>query len=147
MKSWKTRVGLVCTMLAMVLAVSIPAVAVDVDDFEDVVEDEFAAAEDVDCSVEDEDGDGLFEEDVVDGLDNDFDGSTDEEIVCVVEFEVDDFDTFAAFDEFDDDDDNDNDTFAAFDEFDDDNDNDNDNDNDDNDNDDNERESSNRIFR
>jgi hypothetical protein len=138
-------------MLAMVLAVSIPAVAVDVDDFEDVVEDEFAAAEDVDCSVEDEDGDGLFEEDVVDGLDNDFDGSTDEEIVCVVEFEVDDFDTFAAFDEFDDDDDNDNDndTFAAFDEFDDDDDNDNDNDNDDNDNDndDNERESSNRIFR
>jgi hypothetical protein len=89
-------------MLAMVLAVSIPAVAdVDLDDVEDVVEDEFFAADDVDCFVADEDGDGLFEEDAVDGLDNDFDGLTDEEIVCVVEFEG---NVFADFDEFDSDD-------------------------------------------
>jgi len=86
-------------MLAMVLAVSIPAVAdVDLGDFEDAVEDEFVGADDVDCSFADDDGDGLFDEEAFDGEDNDFDGLTDEDIVCVVEFDADEF---ADFDEFD----------------------------------------------
>jgi hypothetical protein len=110
MKSWKARVGLVCTMLAMVLAVSIPAVAdVDLGDFEDAVEDEFVGVDDVDCSFADDDGDGLFDEEAFDGEDNDFDGLTDEDIVCVVDFDADEF---ADFDEFDGED------FENFDEFD-----------------------------
>ena len=48
MKSWKTRLGLVLTMLAMVLAVSIPAMASDLEDY---LEDEFAE----DVEVEDVD--------------------------------------------------------------------------------------------
>jgi hypothetical protein len=63
MKSWKSRLGLVLTMLAMVLAVSMPAVA---DDVEDYLEDEFAGeveVEDVDCDgIEDEEDESIEEE-------------------------------------------------------------------------------------
>lgn len=63
MKSWKVRLSLVLAMLAMLLAVSIPAVA-----------------EDVTFSIEcDVDGDGLSGEDIEDLFDNDGDGVTDED--------------------------------------------------------------------
>ena len=55
MKSWKIRLGLILAMLAMVLAVSVPAVADEFD--ESFFEDELAGdaqIEDVDCDVDDD---------------------------------------------------------------------------------------------
>ena len=84
---------LLAAMLAMALMMVAPATAMaddfDGDDFEDFVEDsEFGffpfftpfilEVDDVDC----------------DGFDDDFDGGIDEDVVCVVEFEVEDFDGF-----------------------------------------------------
>ncbi len=111
MISGKARLGLVLAMLAMVLAVSIPAVA---DDFEDFVEDELAGdvdIQDVDCDVDD-DGWNDDEDD-----DDDNDGwNDDDDVECVVELDVageevevliDDFDGDGWNDDEDDDDDND----------------------------------------
>jgi hypothetical protein len=98
MKSWKVRLGLVLAMLAMVLAVSIPAVA-DEDDFEDFLEAELAGeveVDDVDC---DDDNDGWHndedDDDDNDGWnddeddDDDNDGwNDDDDVECVVELDV-----------------------------------------------------------
>ena len=137
MKSWKMRLGLVLTALAMLLAVSIPAMAedLDFDGLEDSLEDEFVEEveiDDVDCFEADEDGDGLIDEDLPDGFDNDFDGEVDEEIVCIVEFEIGDFEgEFVLIEDFDldgieDDEDDDDDNDGIFDDEDDDDDNDDD---------------------
>jgi hypothetical protein len=78
---------LLAAMLAMAVMMAAPAIAMaddfDGDGFEDFVEDfgffPFVfEVDDVDC----------------DGFDDDFDGGIDEDVVCVVEFEVDDFDGF-----------------------------------------------------
>jgi hypothetical protein len=81
MKSWKTRLGLVLAMLAMVLAVSIPAVA-DEDDFNEFLEAELAgdvSIEDIDCDVDD-DGwhDDDDDDDDNDGWHDDDDDDDDE---------------------------------------------------------------------
>lgn len=86
MKNWKTRLLMMFAMLAMVLAVSIPAVAVDLDDVEDAIEEEFDDAgidADVSAYCEDEDGDGQSDEDNCNG----------DDVVFTVEFD-DDFDGF-----------------------------------------------------
>ena len=73
MISWKTRLGLVLAMLAMVLAISIPAVA---DEWEDELEAEFAGevkVEDVDC----------------DGIEDEEDWWIEEEVDCTVTYEID----------------------------------------------------------
>jgi hypothetical protein len=88
MKNWKTRLLMMFAMLAMVLAVSMPAVAVDLDDLEDAVEEEFDDAgvdADITAICEDEDGDGQ--------LDEDADNCNADDVVFVVEFD-DDFDGF-----------------------------------------------------
>jgi hypothetical protein len=74
MKSWTTRVGLVLTMLAMVLAVSIPAVALNRDDCRNFKGDLF-------CEVEDGNHHGdFFDEDSDDEDCEDFEfGDFDEE--------------------------------------------------------------------
>jgi hypothetical protein len=98
MISGKARLGLVLAMLAMVLAVAIPAAA-DEDDFEDFVEAELVGdveVEDVECDVDDDgwnddeddddDNDGLFDDD---DDDDDNDGwNDDEDVECVVELDV-----------------------------------------------------------
>ena len=131
MKSWKTRLGLVLTMLALVLAVSVPAVAEDdncgdrcenrLDRLEDVFGfdideddldgDDFEDIRDFDF---DDDGDGLVNEDDSCGIDDDLDGLFDEdnftecdELIAVVEIDLDDFDLDGILDLNNDDDDND----------------------------------------
>ena len=102
---------LLAAMLAMALMMAPPATAMaddlDGDGFEDFVE-EFCEDFDDDDFCDDEEEDFEFDEfgffpfftpfvleiDDIDcnGLDDDFDGFTDEDVVCVVEFEVDGFD-------------------------------------------------------
>ena len=80
---------LLAAMLAMALMMAAPATIMaddfDGDGFEDFVEDfgffpyftpYILEVDDVDC----------------DGFDDDFDGGVDEDVVCVVEFKVEDFD-------------------------------------------------------
>jgi hypothetical protein len=102
MMSGKARLGLVLAMLAMVLAVSIPAVA---DEWEDDLEADFAGevdVEDVDC----------------DGIEDEEDWWIEEEVDCTVTYEIDgeefvvvyedvDFDGDGWNDDEDEDDDND----------------------------------------
>jgi hypothetical protein len=100
MKSWKMRLLMMFAMLAMVLAVSIPAVA---DDFEDYVEEELAEeveVDDVDCDGINDEEDELIEGEVVCVVELDVAG---EEVVVVLE----DFDFDGIGDDEDDDDDND----------------------------------------
>jgi len=100
MKSWKMRLLMMFAMLAMVLAVSIPAVA---DDFEDFVEEELAEeveVDDVDCDGINDEEDELIEGEVVCVVELDVAG---EEVVVVLE----DFDFDGIGDDEDDDDDND----------------------------------------
>ncbi len=109
MQGWKMRLSLVLTMMAMLLAVSVPAVA---DEFDDLAFE----AEVEDCelvSTGNDDGDWLEDEDEADGHDDDGDGWEGEDgfwVVCEVEFDFDD-DALEdlSFDEFDDDDDDDDD--------------------------------------
>ena len=101
MKGWKVRLGLVLTMLAMLLAVSVPAMAQDIDDecdFDgddwvseeeaedcaDAIEDWFGFGADVDVfCADDDDGDGWIDEDGDDdGEDDDEDGEVDEDDDC-----------------------------------------------------------------
>ena len=99
MKSWKMRLGLVLTALAMLLAVSMPAVAQSVDDDCDFDGDDFVSEEEAeDCAdalealtgadvevicADDDDGDGSFDEDGDnDGEDDDEDGWVDEDDDC-----------------------------------------------------------------
>jgi hypothetical protein len=80
------KLMMLAVMLAMAAMMAAPATAMADDfdgvGFEDFIEDfgfftPFAfEVEDVDC----------------DGFDDDFDGGIDEDVVCVVEFEVEDFD-------------------------------------------------------
>ncbi len=128
MKSWKARLLMVFAMLAMVLAVSIPAMALDEEDFfdeiEDSVEDSFddgaIDVESVDCFFDDEDDDDDFVLDLED-FDDDNDGIDDlndlfNDVTCVAVFEIDsDFDGII-------DDDDDNDGIFDFDDDDDDDD-------------------------
>ena len=118
MKSWKTRLGLVLTMLAMVLAVSVPAMA-DHDEEELAFEVEVEDCELV--STGNDDFDELEDEDELDGIDQDgdlLDGEDGYWVVCEVEYDFDDdaleglsFDEFEdlSFDDDDDDDDDDHD--------------------------------------
>ena len=97
--SWKTRLGLVLTMFAMLLAVSVPAVAQDVDDECDFDGDDSVSEEEADdCAdaledltgadisvlcIDDDDEDGLIDEDGDnDGEDDDEDGEVDEDDDC-----------------------------------------------------------------
>jgi hypothetical protein len=98
--SGKVRLGIILAMLAMVLAVSVPAMAQDVDecDFDeddfvseeeaedcaDALEDSFGLGADVDVvCVDDDDGDGFLDEDGDDdGEDDDEDGEVDEDDDC-----------------------------------------------------------------
>jgi hypothetical protein len=130
MKNWKTRLGLVLAMLAMVLAVSVPAVA-DIDDEEEfveeyaeVVEDELDAQgldyfDDITCAIDDENDDDDWLNDIED-LDDDNDSIEDvddlrNDLTCIAE--IDDAEDFAfsdallaeEFDINDDDDDDDDD--------------------------------------
>jgi hypothetical protein len=101
MMSWKTRLGLVLTMFAMLLAVSVPAVADHDDDLCDfdgddsvseeeaeecaeAIEDSLPSRYDVEVLCEDDDdGDGWFDEDGDDdGEDDDEDGWVDEDDDC-----------------------------------------------------------------
>ena len=100
MQSWKARLGLMLTVLAMLIAVSVPAVAQDLDacDFDgddyvseeeaedcgDAIEDSLGFGADVDVYCgDDDDGDGSFDEDGDDdGEDDDEDGSVDEDDDC-----------------------------------------------------------------
>ena len=109
MKSWKTRLGLVLAMLAMVLAVSVPAMADHEGDFEEFLdEEEFVVEVELeDCDIVDEDGDGVDDEEIFDGFDNDGDISIDEDVELLCEVESDafgDFSYLTDFDEFDDED-------------------------------------------
>jgi hypothetical protein len=98
MKSWKSRLGLVLTMLAMLLAVSLPAVADDAEELADQLFEEGELGAD-DFDLEDcvlDDGDGLTDEELENLLDDDGDGSVDEdledvEVTCSATFEADDF--------------------------------------------------------
>ena|SRR5215208_5860676 len=100
MQSWKLRLGLMLTLLTMLIAVSVPASAQDLDacDFDeddfvseeeaddcgDAIEDTLGVGVDVDvfCS-DDDDGDGFFDEDGDDdGEDDDGDGFFDEDDDC-----------------------------------------------------------------
>lgn len=85
MTSWRARLGLVVTMLGMLLAVSIPAVADEV-----LIDPE-------DCEIVDEDGDGI---DDISGF-----FSEDAELLC--DIDCDDFDEDAICNDEDDDDDDD----------------------------------------
>jgi hypothetical protein len=139
MKSWTTRLGLLLTMLAMVLVISIPAVA-DEDDFEEFLAAELTGdveVDDVDCDVDsdgwsdfeddDDDNDGWsdFEDD-----DDDNDGwNDDEDVECVVELDVAGEEVEVLIDDLDgdgwsdfEDDDDDNDGWSDFEDDDDDND-------------------------
>src|SRR5215204_885589 len=102
--SGKVRLGIILAMLAMVLAVSVPAMAQDVDEcdfdengfvsdeeadecvdaLEDSLEDSLGLGADVDAvCVDDDDGDGLLDEDGDDdGEDDDEDGEVDEDDNC-----------------------------------------------------------------
>jgi hypothetical protein len=117
MISWKARLGLVFTMLAMVLAVSVPAVADHEDDFDDIEdflgEEEFVVEVEIeDCelvSTGNDDFDEFEDEDELDGIDQDgdsFDGEDGLVLVCDVEFDG-GFDVFDVSDDDDDDDDDD----------------------------------------
>jgi len=112
MKSWKARLGLVLTMLAMLLAVSLPAMAddADLDGIEDAIEEELdngnIDVESVDCSFDDEDDDDDDLVSELEDIDDDNDGTEDFEdlfndVTCTATFEADDF--------VDDDDDDDDD--------------------------------------
>lgn len=85
MKSWKTRLGLVLTMLALVLAVSVPAVAED-DNCGDRCENRLDRLEDV--FGFDIDEDDLDRDDIEDIRDFDFDDNDFEDIR---DFDDDDF--------------------------------------------------------
>ncbi len=105
------KLMLLAAMLAMALMMVAPATAMaddfDGDGFEDFVE-EFCEDFDGDDFCDDDEDEFefdtfgffpfftpfVFEIDDIDcnGLDDDFDGFTDEDVVCVVEFEVEDFD-------------------------------------------------------
>ncbi len=103
MKSWKARLGLVLAMLAMVLAVSVPAMADSADDYVDELleEGEFEADDlDLEDCVLDNDGDGFTDEEIENFLDDDGDELVDEdlaedledaEVTCTVTLEADDF--------------------------------------------------------
>jgi hypothetical protein len=94
MKSWTARVGLVLAMLAMVLAVSIPAMADDAEDLvDDLLEEEELSASDLEDCVLDDDGDGLTDEELENLIDDDGDALVDEdlEVTCTTTFEADDF--------------------------------------------------------
>ena len=99
MKSWKVRLGLVLTMLAMLLTVSVPAAAEhddgecdfdgddwvseeEAEDCADALEDLTGADVEVFCA-DDDDGDGWVDEDGDDdGEDDDEDGWVDEDDDC-----------------------------------------------------------------
>jgi hypothetical protein len=104
MKSWMARLGLILAMLAMLLAVSVPAMA-QLDDELDEFELDVGDCEIV--SSGDDDGDGVEDEDESDGIDDDEDGWEGEDgfwLVCELEL---DFDLDGINDDEDDDDDND----------------------------------------
>lgn len=98
MKSWKARLGLLLIVLATLLAVSVPAMALDEEDFE-VGECDLV-------STGDDDFDGFVDEDALDDFDDDgdgFDGEDDLFFICDADFDGDD-----DGDDDDDDDDDDN---------------------------------------
>ena len=103
MKSLATRLGLLLAMLTMVLAVSVPAMADDEDDFDESFDegDYTAQVELEDCDIFDEDGDGVDDEEIADGIDNDGFGDIDEDVQLLCPVDVDDFS--AAADDDDDD--------------------------------------------
>ncbi len=125
MKSWKTRLGLVLAMLAMVLAVSVPAMA-DIDgvedledEFEEVVENDLDAQglefDDITCAIDDEDDDDDLWNDIED-WDDDNDLTEDLEdawndVTCTADFEVEELAVSDALlaEQFDIDDDDDDD--------------------------------------
>ncbi|MDQ4062486.1 MAG: hypothetical protein M3122_00980 [Actinomycetota bacterium] len=94
MKSWKTRLGLVLTMLALVLAVSVPAVAED-DNCGDRCENRLDRPEDV--FGFDIDEDDLDRDDIEDIRDFEFDDDDFEDI----SFEVEDVKFFCGDDDGD----------------------------------------------
>ncbi len=101
MRSWKTRLALMLAVMAMMMAVSVPAIAQDEGDIADAIEAEtgFEVDDvDIECFEEDDDGDGFFGEDGdFDGEDDDLDGFFDEDDVecyAIVEFEEVDEDFF-----------------------------------------------------
>ncbi len=94
MKSWKTRLGLMLTMLALVLAVSVPAVAED-DNCGDRCENRLDRLEDV--FGFDIDEDDLDRDDIEDIRDFEFDDDDFEDI----SFEVEDVEFFCGDDDGD----------------------------------------------
>ena len=100
MQSWMARLGLVITMLAMVLAVSMPAVAqeLELDDLDDLGDDLAVEADIGSCdlvSTGDDDLDGDTDEDELNGinedpLNDDLDGEDGLVLVCDVSLDVDD---------------------------------------------------------
>ena len=98
--SGKARLGILLAMLAMLLAVSVPAAAEhddgecdfdgddsvseeEAEDCADAIEDFTGADVDVVCTADDDDEDGLFDEDGDnDGEDDDEDGEVDEDDDC-----------------------------------------------------------------
>jgi hypothetical protein len=102
MQSWMARLGLVITMLAMVLAVSMPAVAqeeeLELDDLDDLGDELTVEADIGSCdlvSTGDDDLDGDTDEDELnsineDPLNDDLEGEDGLVLVCDVSLDVDD---------------------------------------------------------
>lgn len=89
--------ALLLATTAMLMAVAVPAIAQSESDLEAAIEGETGLAVDdvdIECSEEDDDGDGWFGEDPFNEIDDDEDGFFDEdevECVAIVEFEGFDF--------------------------------------------------------
>jgi hypothetical protein len=97
-----------------VLALSVPAMADIEDEFLD--EDELAEQVDLgDCDIVDEDGDGVEDEEILDGIDNDGDIDIDEDVKLLCDVDFDDVDFDDDDDDEEDDDDDDDDDHELFD--------------------------------